>query len=103
MRVVWNRKAEYHLNAIINYSIETFGERVAKRLYRRIKENDARLAANPNLGKRELLLEDMPIVYRSLVVHKHYKLIYHIEAETIYVAALFDTRRDPAFFGDHIK
>ena len=50
-----------------------------------------------------MLLEDMPIVYRSLVVHKHYKLIYHIEAETIYVAALFDTRRDPAFFGDHIK
>lgn len=82
MRVVWNKKAEHHLNAIINYSIDTFGERVAK---------------------RELLLEDMPIAYRSLVVHKHYKLIYHIEAETIYITALFDTRRDPASLGDHIK
>lgn len=30
-----------------------------------------------------------------LVIHKHYKLIYYIDEDTIYIAALIDTRADP--------
>lgn len=74
MQVVWNKRAEHHLSVIISYGIDTFGEKAAKRLE-----------------------------YRSLVVHKHYKLVYHIEADIIYIAALFDTRRNPASLTDHIK
>lgn len=102
MQVVWNKKAEYHLVQAITYGAEVFGKKAAKHFFRQIKDNDARLAANPYLGKKEPLLEDQPIVYRSLIVHSHYKLIYHIEADTIYIAALFDTRMNPASLTDQI-
>lgn len=47
------------------------------------------------MGKIEPLLAGRPQNFRSLVIHKHYKLIYYIDEDTIYIAALIDTRADP--------
>ncbi len=59
MRVVWNKKAERHLEQLVVYGIETFGKEAGKRIFRQIKDNDARLAANPYLGKKEPMLEGL--------------------------------------------
>jgi hypothetical protein len=49
---------------------------------------------NPLLGKREFLLEDRrDHVYRSLLVHKHFKVVYYIDES--YIVALWDVRREP--------
>ena len=63
----------------------------------RIKAYDSRLAAFPYMGKVEHLLSGLSKEYRSLVVHEHYKLIYRVseEEDTVYVVALWDTRRNP--------
>ena len=102
MQVVWNRRAEYHLNQILLYGVETFGKEIANRLFHQISKSVKLLSANPYLGKKEPFIEGLSITYRSLLVHKHYKLIYHIEAETIYIAALFDVRKLPSSLVEEI-
>ena len=74
-----------------------FGEKVAKRFFVHIWDYDSRLAAFPYMGKVEHLLSGLSKEYRSLVVHEHYKLIYRVseEEDTVYVVALWDTRRNP--------
>ena len=47
------------------------------------------------MGLVEPLLEGRNKVYRSLVIHKLYKLVYYVDEETIYIADLWDVRRDP--------
>lgn len=103
MRVVWNERAELRLAQIMEYGISAFGEKAAQLLMKEIRKNEARLAVCPYLGKKELVLEGLPISYRSLVIHRNYKLIYYIEDETVYIATLFDNRRNPAVMTDHLK
>ena len=33
--------------------------------------------------------------YRSIVVHKLFKLVYYVKGDTLHIAALWDTRREP--------
>ena len=55
------------------------------------------LAKNPYAGPLESSVEDQVEVYRSLVVHKYYKLIYRVleETQTVEIAAVWDVRRNP--------
>lgn len=103
MRIIWSSLASEQFEQVLSLSQASFGKQVTTRFYREIRKNDLRLAGNPYLGKVESSLKDEPYVYRSLVVHKHFKLIYRIEDEAIIIAAFFDTRRDPASLADHIK
>lgn len=103
MQVKWSDNALEELSLILEYGALAFGERAAERLYGMLLENEARLATNPYIGKLEPLLKERPQGFRSLVVHKNYKLIYYIEDETVYIATLFDNRRNPAVMTDHLK
>lgn len=42
---------------------------------------------------------------RSLVVHEHFKLIYYIDLphNTLYIADLWDTRREPSRLAEPLK
>lgn len=97
MQIIWRGKARQLLASIYNYGQEHFGEKAAKRLRSRFLADAARLATSPYLGRLEPLLADQHLPYRSLVVPPHYKLIYWVDEEhqTIYISALWDTRRDP--------
>ena len=53
------------------------------------------LESAPYLGKEEPLLENTPILYRSLVVNEINKLVYYINNDFIEIVALWDTRREP--------
>ena len=55
------------------------------------------LIKNPYAGPLESSLEDQVEVYRSLVVHKYYKLVYRVleETQTVEIAAVWDVRRSP--------
>ena len=60
------------------------------------------LAANPRLGIAEPLLAGRKREYRSIVVHKLFKLVYYVKDETVYIAALWDTRREPRTQADNL-
>lgn len=64
-----------------------------------------RLASAPFIGKVEPLLQGSGLPFRSLVIHKHYKLIYHYDknTDTLRIAALWDTRREPRTQAETVK
>ena len=97
MQVTWNKKALDQLDAVMEYGRREFGERTTRRLYTRIMSYEPLLAANPKLGVEEPLLAGRKRAYRSIVVHKLFKLVYYINEpkQVIYIAALWDTRREP--------
>ena len=43
----------------------------------------------------ELLLENEPIIYRSLVVIGTYKVIYYIGSNTVYIYDIWDCHQAP--------
>ncbi len=103
MQVTWNKKALTQLDAVMKYGRQEFGERTTQRLYARIMSYEPLLAANPRLGITEPLLAGRKREYRSIVVHKLFKLVYYVKDETLYIAALWDTRREPHAQADTTK
>lgn len=97
MKVIWQESVQHDIEIAFLDGLSRFGEKVAKRFFVRIRDYDTRLAAFPYMGKVEYFLSGSSKEYRSLVVHNHYKLIYRVseEEDTVYVVALWDTRRNP--------
>lgn len=97
MRVIWQESVQCDIETAFLEGLARFGEKVAKRFFVHIWDYDARLATFPYMGKVEYFLSGSSKEYRSLVVHNHYKLIYRVseEEDTVYVVALWDTRRNP--------
>lgn len=54
-----------------------------------------KLLTNPGLGQREEYLDHLGCSHRR-VIESHYKIIYRVEGESIYITDIFDSRQDPA-------
>ncbi len=52
------------------------------------------LLSQPLKGQSEPFLEHMELDHRRLV-EGHYKIIYRVEEEYIYITDIFDSRQDP--------
>ncbi len=104
MNIYWSQRALVHLESIYTFCIDVYdSEYVAAKLYNEILDETEVLETFPLAGKVEPLLNDMSICYRSLVVKKHYKIIYFIsEDDIIYVSAVWDCRMNPKFLKDNI-
>ena len=102
--VIWRKKANHSRMNVLLYGQKEFGLHVANKMNRRIEHCAALLADHPRLGKIEPLLVGRRFEYRSLVIHEHYKLIYHINDNNgvIYITDLFDTRREPKRLAENI-
>lgn len=98
VEVIWNKKANRARIAALVYGKEEFGIRTMNKLNERIEKDAERLALNPHLGSPEPLLADCKREFRSLVIHKHYKLVYWIDEphNKLYIVDLWDTRREPS-------
>ena len=115
MEVIWLTEAREQMRAVYAYGKAVFGRKVAmeKAVFGRkvamefraeIYQQAKLLADFPYLGPIETCVSDLPLSYRSLVVHRHYKLIYRIDEarQTVYISALWDTRRNPAQLGEDL-
>jgi len=96
MKLLFTEDAEGHLEAAYEYRKETTSQRSAAGLYNDLIDRIQILTDQPHLGRMEPLLEDAAISYRSLVLLRDFKAIYHIDNETIVVAAVYNCRQDPA-------
>lgn len=103
MQVKWSKKALTALDSAIDYGYKTFGEKATTEFYLRIKKHEVYLQDNPNIGSPEQLLSERKSDYRSIVVHKHYKMVYHITRDTVWISDLWDTRREPQKLTKRIK
>jgi plasmid stabilization system protein ParE len=52
------------------------------------------LLLQPNQGQKESYLEHLELDYRR-IIESHYKIIYRVIGESIYITDIFDSRQDP--------
>ena len=102
MKVIVQKAAARQISRVYTYGEQHFGKQVAEKTHARIMETLRLLAANPRLGIAEPLLAGRKREYRSIVVHKLFKLVYYVKDETVYIAALWDTRREPRTQADNL-
>ena len=103
MKVIVQKATARQISRVYTYGEQHFGKRAAEKTHARIVEALHLLAANPRLGVAEPLLAGRKRQYRSLVVHKLFKLVYYVKDNTLYIAALWDTRREPCAQADNVK
>ena len=105
--VIWTRRAQDIKNKILLYGIMTFGEASAKKLNCLFEKYCIILSNNPYIGREEQQLNGVGgHNYRSVLVHKNYRLIYRVnesiadkEVEIVYV---LDTRSNPETLTERI-
>lgn len=92
-RIIWLPSAFANLDNIFNFLAQK-NENAAVRLVNKLYSSATLLKTFPQAGPLEYLLESRQKAYRSLVVENHFKLIYYIENEVVYIAAIWDIRQD---------
>lgn len=96
MRIIYTADAQDRLNDILDYLEEQcVNDVVVNKIRDKILYSADRLLAFPDFGTSEFELEHLRQGHRR-IVKDHYKIIYRIEGDTIYVTDIFDTRQDPA-------
>ena len=97
--------ADACVQATAEYVKEEFGRRAEQKFKAKFREAIRLVADNPYLGPIESLLSDLPQTYRSVVVGKQNKMVYHIEEDekTIYVDDFWDCRRERELLAGQVK
>ncbi|MDO5664899.1 MAG: type II toxin-antitoxin system RelE/ParE family toxin [Bacteroidia bacterium] len=93
--IIWLPTAQKHLHAIYNWLAER-SETAATRLFNDILNETERLTDFPEIAKKEPILKDFTKEFRALVVRKNFKIIYYIQADKVYISAVWDCRQDPS-------
>ena len=94
MQVVWLDEAKVLFKEAISFGFLAFGE---------VQRTNERLSVFPRLGKIEPALRGLKREYRSLVVHKNYKVIYYIDDDMVFIASFWSTRCNPNSLRSGIK
>ena len=102
MKIKFLIAAQEHLDDIYNHIAEK-NEQAAVNLYNDFLDEIERLQTFPQMAAVEPLLINEPQTFRSLVIRNHYKAIYYIEKDIIYIAAVWDCRQSPKSNEDKIK
>ncbi len=95
MKLVWLPQAEFAWQNIAEYIFKEFG---AKALLNYGKHTDDWIDViihNPIAFQREQLLLNREKTYYSVIVNHLTKLVYFVDADTIYIADVWDTRQLP--------
>ena len=95
MHVEFTDKAIAHLTAIIDSHLEYCGEKSAMKFSRQVDDKIQMLLKFPETGHLEPMLKSRKVAYRSKLINKRYKMIYYINGDTIWVAAIWDMRMHP--------
>ncbi|MEL5894925.1 type II toxin-antitoxin system RelE/ParE family toxin [Bacteroides sp. GD17] len=103
MRVEWSPCALREWENTVRYIFREFGRKAAEEFEQDIAKWESRITINPELAHQELLLKDRIKLYRGLIVSKHSKLIFYVEDEVVYIADLWDMRREPSRLSRRLK
>lgn len=103
MRVVWQDIAKVGRQQVSAYIRKEFGTKRAKKFRQEVGETINLLCNAPNIGSIDPLFADRPQTYRSIIIDGLSKMIYRIDGDTIYIAAFWDTRREPKGQAEKLK
>ena len=97
-QIIWTERAWAEYRAQLLYSKDEFGALAAKRFYDNVSKRTMRLEKYPLTGFPEPLLEGRKEGFRSTIVLKNFKLVYHYvkERDIVYIDDVWDMRRAPS-------
>ena len=103
--VVWRLKAIRRLDEATTWCYWQFGERVALKFYKEAQRQVTLLELFPRMAPVEELLKHRPLLYRSLSVRPHFKLIYYVDESQseLHIVDFWDVRRDPKQLTNYIN
>ena len=85
MQIKFTDKAIAHLENIIDIYLEYAGEMSAMKFSNLVDEKLNKLSCFPYIGSPEPLLADSKYLYRATIIKQHYKMIYYVDGETIWM------------------
>ncbi len=88
----WSAEAEADLDRIHGY-LELQRPAAAAEFAGAVLDLVDELLAHPELGAP--VEEELGPGYRSAPLHRHHRLFYRVEGDTLLLARIWDTRRDP--------
>ena len=93
-KLIWDERSKADMSQIWNYiALDSPG--AANTFVENINKTAKRLKSDPFLGPEEPLLKKHKLGHRY-IIYSHYKIIYRIQQDQIFVAAIFDTRQKPS-------
>ncbi len=95
MKLVYTEQALTSLNEALEFIASKVSHEKLIEIRGQILDAADILLEQPLAGQREYLLEHLELSHRRLV-NGHYKIIYRIAGEYIYITDIFDSRQDPA-------
>lgn len=104
-KVIWQKRAERELFGYLVKGNLEFGETVANRFAARVRHINDELSKFPETGFPEPLLKERKKLYRACHILKRFKLIYYYahSSDTVHVADIWDTKREPAALVNRIR
>lgn len=93
-KVVWTPAAARDLRSVYDSYSAFATKTVANRILSTIIKRADELATYPLMGRKRDDLSHWAREYRILVTGKH-KVVYWISADKVFIAACFDSRKDP--------
>lgn len=95
MKVKWSERARRQRDEVANYIRQQFGAKRKYKFKQEIRNTTNLLKRSPGIGQIDPLFADHAATYRSVIINGLNKLVYRIDDDTIYIAAFWDTRKEP--------
>ena len=104
-QVVWNKQAQQEWRSKLLYGLEEFGETTAVNFVNRTNSIVENIRNNPKSGFLEPLLRNRKKEYRAHYIVGPLKLIYYYveSSDTIRIADVWDSRREPSKLSNRIR
>ena len=95
MKLVYTEQALKSLEELLEFiASQNVEKKVILQIRNQILDRADLLIKNPSSGRREVYLEHLGLNHRRVII-SHYKIIYRVIDQKIYVTDIFDTRQDP--------
>jgi len=95
MKLVYTEQSLVSLEEALNFIAHKVSYEKLIEIRNEILDAADTLLLQPFQGQTEPYLEHLNLGHRRLIV-SHYKIIYRVTAEAIYITDIFDSRQDPA-------
>jgi plasmid stabilization system protein ParE len=94
MKLVYTEQALNSLEEALDFIAPKVTNKKLIEIRNKILDKADTLLLNPLKGQKELCLDHLGLDHRRLIV-SHYKIIYRVTREYIYITDIFDSRQDP--------
>ncbi len=104
VKVIWQQTAQDDLRDIcFYYRYVKLAPKVAEKIKKTAFETVRILEKFPHSGTKEPSLAAEDIEFRYLVLLRHYKIIYFIDANVCHIVTVWDCRNNPHILENKLK